>query len=369
MPEFIKGLDLCEGFFQEHARPILEENFPNLRYTAGLLGYGSDVLGYDDAVSTDHMWGPRFYLFLSETDIGKQADILKTFTSRLPYTYKGYSVHFSLPDPYDGGVRHPEFITSGEVSPLLWIQTPQDFVSHYLGRLPQSYSDWLAVSEHRLLGFTSGRLFVDMLDLQGLRSRLDRYPKEIRLYLIASQWALLSEEQAFVKRCGVRGDETGSRIICARMTERLMRLCFLYENQYAPYSKWFGTAFAFLPVNPQIGEEIRLALSADDIGQREKHLLQAQILVAELHNEKSITPVVSTASRPYFGRDIQVIYADKIAETVQKQIADDRLRRMPLFGSFSQIGNYVALSDNPDYQAAISALYEKLSTQQVKSSE
>lgn len=360
MPEFIKGLDLCEGFFQECARPILEKHFPNLRYTAGLLGYGSDVLGYDDAVSTDHMWGPRFYLFLDKTDIGKKADILKTFRCRLPYTYKGYSVHFSEPDPNDGGVRHPEFITSGEVSPLLWIQTPEDFLNQYLGRQPQSYSDWLTVSEHRLLGFTSGRLFIDMLGMQALRDRLARYPKEIRLYLIASQWALISEEQAFVKRCGVRGDETGSRIICARMTERLMRLCFLYENRYTPYSKWFGTAFANLPVNPQIGEEIRLALSADDISQREEHLVKAQILVVGLHNEKGITPAVSAAPGPYFGRDIQVIYADRIAETVQKQITDDRLRRIPLFGSFSQIGNYVTLSDNPDYQAAISALYENL---------
>ena len=58
---FIPGRELCRGFFEEAARPILRERFPDLAYTAGLLGYGSDVLGYDDVVSTDHMWGPRFY--------------------------------------------------------------------------------------------------------------------------------------------------------------------------------------------------------------------------------------------------------------------------------------------------------------------
>lgn len=54
MSEFIKGMDLCEGFFNEYAKPIIEKHFPNLKHSAVLIGYGSDVLGYNDAVSTDH---------------------------------------------------------------------------------------------------------------------------------------------------------------------------------------------------------------------------------------------------------------------------------------------------------------------------
>lgn len=68
MPKFIKGKELCRNFFTEIAKPILDRQFPGLVYSAGLLGYGSDVLGYDDPVSTNHMWGPRFYLFLKEED-------------------------------------------------------------------------------------------------------------------------------------------------------------------------------------------------------------------------------------------------------------------------------------------------------------
>ena len=60
--KFIKGLELCEGFFFDIAKPILDKHFQSLPYSAGLIGYGSDVLGYDDEVSTDHMWGPRFLL-------------------------------------------------------------------------------------------------------------------------------------------------------------------------------------------------------------------------------------------------------------------------------------------------------------------
>lgn len=81
---FIPGRELCRGFFAEAARPILEARFPGLDYTAGLLGYGSDVLGYDDAVSTDHMWGPRFYLFLREDDLSRKDELLQAFARHLP---------------------------------------------------------------------------------------------------------------------------------------------------------------------------------------------------------------------------------------------------------------------------------------------
>ena len=50
---FIKGRKLCRAFFLKAAKPLLDEAFPKLTYSAGLLGYGSDVLGYDDAVSAD----------------------------------------------------------------------------------------------------------------------------------------------------------------------------------------------------------------------------------------------------------------------------------------------------------------------------
>ena len=77
MAAFIKGKELCRGFFEQVAKPTLDRRFPGLVYSAGLLGYGSDVLGYDDVVSTDHMWGPRFYLFLREEDKAFLADFYK----------------------------------------------------------------------------------------------------------------------------------------------------------------------------------------------------------------------------------------------------------------------------------------------------
>lgn len=44
-----------------------------------------------------------------------------------------------------------------------------------------------------------------------------------------------------------------------------MRLCFLYKSTYAPYSKWFGTAFSRLDVDDKVKHTLSLALSANSL--------------------------------------------------------------------------------------------------------
>lgn len=361
MQEFIKGLELCESFFNEYGLPIIRKNYPYLKFSAGLLGFGSDVLDYDDFVSTDHMWGPRFYVFLNESDIHIKDNLIKQFEANLPYTYKGFSVNFSVPDEYDNGVRHAEFITNGFVSSLIEIHTIDEYIKGYLGTMPSNDIEWLTMSEHRLLGFTSGKLFIDMLGISEIRNKLSFYPQDVKLYLIASQWAVIAEEQAFVKRCSDCCDEVGSRIICSRIAERLMRLCFLYKNKYAPYSKWFGTAFKQLSVNSQIYDEIEAAISAKTIQEREKHIVNAQVLVAQLHNESNITEPCEIRVQKYFDREIKVIFADTFAEKTREKIGSAELKNIPLIGSLSQIGGFVELSDNPEYRGNIYCLYKNKS--------
>lgn len=88
MPTFIPGLELCGLFFREAVQPVLDAEFSGLRYDAALTGPGSEVLGYDAAKSTDHNWGPRVSLFLSEADHPRYvAAITETLRHRLPYTF------------------------------------------------------------------------------------------------------------------------------------------------------------------------------------------------------------------------------------------------------------------------------------------
>lgn len=362
MPAFIPGRELCERFFRTCAQPILTETFPSLRYSAGLLGYGSDVLGYDDEVSTDHMWGPRFYLFLSREDLPLVPDLLRAFSRGLPHTFEGYSVNFSAPDPDDNGVRHPEFIESGEVSPLIFFHEFDAFLEEYLGsQNPQDASpaEWLTFEEHRLLALSLAQFYVDGLDLAPRLEPLRQYPDDVRRYLIASQWEQIAEEQAFVTRCGARGDELGARLICARIAERLMRLCFLYQGKYAPYSKWFGTAFSRLSGCAHIAHELREALRSGDVSEREEHLVAAQSMTAQLHNQSGLTAPVETAPQNYFGRRIRVIRAERIAEITAASLEGTPLENAPLCGSVSELGGgMTAVFSSPSLRGRIQRLYE-----------
>lgn len=360
MGSFIKGLELCEGFFHTHAKVILERHFPDLKYSAGLIGYGSDVLGYDDTVSTDHMWGPRFYLFLGKEDISKKETVFRVLSENLPYTYQGYSVNFTEPDADDCGVQHPAWISEGNVNPLVFIQTFEAYLMEQLGTSDLDNIqplEWLAFSEHRLLSLVSGKFFIDKLNCAGTLSKISYYPKDVKLYLIASNWEAIASEQAFLKRCGACGDEIGSRIICARIAERLMRLCFLYKDRYAPYSKWFGTAFAKLSMDGKMKRTIEQALSADCLSEREDKMAKAQALAADMHNASQLTDFVAYEIESYFGRDIKVIFAEKFAQATVKELKDTAFENMPLIGTLSQIGGLSAFADEKEFYGQIVGLY------------
>ena len=117
-PVFLPGLELAEVFYWEAVRPILDAAYPGLAHAASLIGYGSDVLGYDTVRSTDHNWGPRLQLFLADQDYARlDGEISRRLRTELPRSVRGYSAHFSAPDYTDNGVQHMETPAGGGREP------------------------------------------------------------------------------------------------------------------------------------------------------------------------------------------------------------------------------------------------------------
>jgi len=326
---FIPGLELSELFYTEAAKPILETLFPHVPHSAALIGWGSEVLGYDDVQSSDHHWGPRFLLFLSPENYGKYA-ISEALKNNLPHRFRGYATSFGEPDQV--GVRLPKETDSGPVNHMISIETIEKFFGWYLGCNPyQSLraADWLTFSEHKLLAVTSGKVFHDGLgELEDIRRKFHYYPKDVWLYQIVAQWIKIFEEREFVSRCGDVGDELGSMIIASRQVRNLMRLCFLMERKYAPYSKWFGTAFSKLESGPELSPIFREVLLSTTWKERERHFAKAYAVVARWHNELQITRPIPEEVSKYGGRPYLVFEAPDLFRDIIDSFTDSEVKAL-----------------------------------------
>lgn len=84
---FVPAGDLSAAFHAEVIRPLIGD----IPYAAGLLGWGSDVLGYDTERSTDHGWGPRLTIFVDAEHV---EPVRTAIEHGLPQTFQGYDVRF-----------------------------------------------------------------------------------------------------------------------------------------------------------------------------------------------------------------------------------------------------------------------------------
>lgn len=329
MQNFIPGLELSELFYWEAAKPILDAFFPQLKYSAGLLGWGSEVLGYDDVQSSDHHWGPRFLLFLSADDYEPHNKAIReTLSQNLPHRFRGYPTSFGKPD--EVGVRLPSEIDSGPVDHMIYVETIEAFFKWYLGCNPYkslAAADWLSFSEHKLLAVTSGKVFHDGLDeLEEIRRKFDYYPRDVWLYQLAAQWIKIFEDREFISRCGDVGDELGSMVIAGRQVNKLMRLCFLMERKYAPYTKWFGTAFSELECARELGPIFRDVLLSLTWKDRESNLARAYRIIARMHNALKITPPIVEDVSGYYGRPYIVFESPNLIRDIVNSFTDGEVK-------------------------------------------
>ena len=291
LPPFIPGLTLSASFFHKAAKPVLDQHFPSLAYSAGSIGFCSDVMGFDTEISRDHCWGPRFTLFLSEDDLSSQGEtISKALAQHLPFEIDGYPTNFNKPD-YEGGV--PQWTDKRPILHSISLATVSGFSNSYL-RIDATREieedAWFALPPQHLFTIRSGSVFHDGLGLLNpLRERLHWYPRDVWLFLMGNQWHALNEEEPFVGRAGHVGDELGSRLIASSQIREMMKLAFLMEKQYAPYSKWFGTAFSRLRCSAKLTPLFHEAMDAQDWKTREASLNKAYLTLGEMHNALGVT--------------------------------------------------------------------------------
>jgi len=311
------GLGLSRRFYENLVAPIMHRRFPNLPHAAARLGIGSEVLGYDTPMSADHDYGPCVQIFLPAENFDDVAAALGVSGQGMLGSSQGAEVY-----------------------------TLDAWCDRFLGRRfdrALTPADWLGVSEHVFLAVTGGAVFRDdLLDLTRLRRRLDYFPRDVWLYKLAAQWGRIAEDRAYVGRAGEVGDELGSRIVAARMVGNMMRLALLIERRYAPYPKWFGTAFGRLGNAPVLGDLLSAALDATRWEEREARLYDACAALAELQLARDIPGAIPPVEGRIHDRPFRFVDTVRIAESIRCAIDDAALRDMPGFGGADQfLGNFV----------------------------
>jgi len=360
---FIPGLQLNARFYAEVVRPLLDAHFPGVNHSAALMGYGSDVLGYDTALSTDHNWGPRLQIFLAPADCDQYRDAIDhCLRQHLPHTFLGYPVNFSEPDLADGGTQHMATEVATHMIHLIEFYTIPAFFQRYLGIDPAralDAGDWLVLGEQKLLEVTAGQVYHDGLgQLIPLRQQFAYYPHDVWLYRVAGQWKRIAQEEAFMGRCGDVGDELGSHIVAARLVRELMHLAFLLERRYAPYSKWLGTAFSRLACGPLLTPLLNRVLDTHPWSARQEPLCEAYVILAKMHNALGVTARVEPTITNYFNRPYKVIFTDRFVDATRAAIRDEHLKALPAdIGGVDQWADSTDINSYPDRMQKLRVLY------------
>ena len=368
-PEFIPGLQLCEAFYRDAVEPVLRKHFGDFSYAAALIGSGSEVLGFDTEMSSDHHWGPRLLMFLKPDDVSAyKTAVSQKLSEELPRTFRGYPTSFTAPNAEEHGVQLLDHSETGPINHRVEIMSIERFFDDYLGidiTCPVDAIDWLSLPQQKLRSITGGKVFHDGIGLEKTREQFSYYPEDVWLYLLACGWARVEQEEHLMGRAGFVGDDIGSGIIAARLVRDLINLCFLMEKTYAPYPKWFGTAFKQLSSAKTLEPIFQAVLSAADWPERQRHLIPAYEYVAAKHNLLKITEKLPEQVREFHGRPFSVISMGDFSKAICDRISDSqtadpqlkKLVRHPLIGSVEQFSDSTDILSNPSWRIGIRNLY------------
>ncbi|WP_240421951.1 DUF4037 domain-containing protein [Paenibacillus periandrae] len=332
MIDNISGIQLSRCFHENYIVPRLSSNLPMLSYASALVGPGSEVLGYDTTMSRDHDWGPRVLIFVREADVSQCGTIIEVIQKEAPTTFNGFPLNIeqtivtTVPSYYGRRLGVGPTRLFEELEPL----------------------DWLTIPSQTLAELTGGDVFWDDIgELTDARDLLCFYPQDVWLFLMASIWNRIGQEEHLMPRAGFVGDELGSALIASRLIRDVMSLCFLIERSYAPYPKWFGTAFRGLACASEMMPQFLIAQNAEEWREREQALATTYRIVAQLHNGLHLTEPLEEKVNPFFDRPFSVIGGGRFAEALVKKIKDPALCKLAAFG----IGGIDQISDNTDFRA------------------
>ena len=255
----MKGLELSEKYYNACGREVLERDFAEIlpHIAVGMVGQGSECLGFDDALSQDHDFEPGFTIFLpGEEIVDRRAEfLLERAYTKLPKEFEGYERNGLKPA---GGPRHGVVRLS-------------EFLMKTIGRPDGNLTvrDWFTIPEQSLLEVTDGALFYDGGGVfTGIRERLAKMPEPIRIKKLSACLLMMSQTGQYnYRRLVDRGDERGAQLCVIEFEKQARHAAFLVNHRYMPYYKWSYRALSELPVLSELSDRLYTLISTGNAAQ------------------------------------------------------------------------------------------------------
>lgn len=275
-----KAMERCREYYERYGKPMLAQ-FPELQghFAAGLVGEGSECFGYDDSISADHDYFPRFFIWLDEEAYEKYGEALKEAYRKLPQRWsccpagstdrEESACGLSDASAGDGTDRErsacdPEYaetIMTPEAAQRCGVFKTTDFYYRLLGRQtpPETMYDWVSLQETRLATVTNGEVFEDCGG--GFTAQRDiylsYYPEDVRKKKLAARLRKMAQMGQYqYARCMRRGEYVAAQMALSEFIQNTGSACFLLAEQYMPYFKWMHRRMKELPVLSAVAEKL-----------------------------------------------------------------------------------------------------------------
>ena len=251
----MKGLETAKQYYEIYGRQMIRGQFPERadQTAAGLVGYGSECLGFDDEISTDHDYGPSFCIWLPRELYQQCGKEMQAAYDALPKEFMGCSA------------RVEEEQGKGRVGVLCL----EDFYLEILGtdRVPETEAEWFSLSEASLSTATNGAVFEDPCGKftrirEGL---LSYYPQEVWRKKLAESLARAAQAGQYnYARAMKRGERIAAEIALTELVKATMQIVYLPNKKYAPFYKWMHRGMKELVVCSEIGDMLALLYQIPD---------------------------------------------------------------------------------------------------------
>lgn len=218
----ISGLELSKCYYETYGKAMLKEQFPEYadRVAAGLVGHGSECLGFDDMWSKDHDFGPGFCLWLTEKDYEKVGQKMQEAYEALPKAFMGY----------------PARNTSKRGGGRVGVLSIPEFYEEFTGN-----GAWSEMEDEKLAMAVNGEVFDDPLgEFSAIREQLQNgMPFAVWKRRLANAVALTAQAGQYnYGRCKKRNDIVAANLALDEFVREGMRTAYLLNRRYMPYYKW-----------------------------------------------------------------------------------------------------------------------------------